>query len=160
MKNPWGDQWKEQDFSCPSSYIPSSALAPYFTSLFVHSNSAQLCPGYHGFQIKIPALSSEFCRAVLGSWLLQAPGGKLGKLLSFADYLPISAPEPLLLQCPAQAPPFPVLGYLHCPWTPVSLLPWFRPMSSLWDNRNCVPLHLPEFLPTLSLVQTSQEGEI
>lgn len=109
-KDPWGDQWKEQDFSCPSSHIPSSALAPSFTSLFVHSNSAQLCPGYQGFKIKIPALPSEFCRAVLGSWLLQAPGGELGLLLSFAD---LSAADPLLLQCPAQAPPFPVLGHLH-----------------------------------------------
>lgn len=57
-----------------------------------------------------------------------------GSLVSFADYFPLSAAYPLLLQCPAQAPPFPVLGHFHCAQAPVPFLLWFSPRSSLWDK--------------------------
>lgn len=104
VKDPWGDQWKEQDFSCPSSHIPSRALILYFTSLFVHSNSPQLCPSHHGFQIKIPALSSQFCRAVLGTGSCRLLEGSLGCCFP----LLISAN----ISCRPPAPPVP------CPATP------------------------------------------
>lgn len=80
-------------------------------------------------------------------------------LVSFADYFPVSAADPLLLQCPAQAPPFSVLGHLHSSALPAVL----QPHESLWDKCAGIlwpSMSWPELLPTLSLVQIPPRREL